>query len=108
MDPLILFAPDKKKKKEKMMMLLRWKLKTAENETKNLTENKWQGGIKSFTRKYLNTPTSPTWRTFFTPSKNPESTKRAKKHTYSLVTGSVVPYNGKLRLSFKNSAQERQ
>ena len=48
---------------------------------KNLTENKGQEGIKSLTQKYLKNPTSPTWRTFFTPSKNPESTKRAKKHT---------------------------
>ena len=50
-------------------------------QNKNLTENKWQEGIKSLTQKYLKNPTSPTWRTFFTPSKNPESTKRAKKHT---------------------------
>lgn len=42
------------------MMLLMWKLNTIENKTKNLTENKWQEGIKSMTRKYLNNPTSPT------------------------------------------------
>lgn len=108
MDPLILFAPDKKKKKKKKINNDVTEVEIEHRWKQNKKENKGKEGIKSLTRKYLNNPTSPTWRTFFTPSKNPESTKRAKKQTYSLVSGSVVPHNSKLHLSFKKSAQERQ
>lgn len=83
MDPLILFVPEKKGNNEKKINndVTELEIEHQWKQNKNLTENKGQEGIKSLTQKYLKNPTSPTWRTFFTPSKNPESTKRAKKHT---------------------------